>query len=378
MRFYINRIEVINLAYDSDTRVKEKLKEIARSANLKRLKLRIFDESREDQRHWIEGGLTFGPNACIYGSNDAGLFLDEPYFVDGKEIAKQTPVIAIEGSYGTETGNTGSAQYARFSHALGATIEGFIGVYFIPFKSTYVSGDGKSTTAYVRPEMIYAALNASNTEKGEYLFIDAYNPQPLIDLLKSLDSNDKVNIERDIQQIKQIMLSCAKKRSLRSRMQYAYQNSRIGKILMFNVVSFSSYNFRTRTSYRSGRFRNGHTIAGTALLELYKNDKPFDLILPRFTSDDLKELDKSHQKEWILLRTHRDISIITLDDLIFQNSNLQNTLYNFLDPLPLVGNILKKKNELSDMILQEFRQGSIKIDWDSVKKNAYASFKTFF
>ena len=73
------------MAYDSDTRVKEKFKEISRDAQLENLKLRIFDESNEDQKHWMDGGLTFGPKTCHYGSNDAAWFYEEPFSSNNKK-----------------------------------------------------------------------------------------------------------------------------------------------------------------------------------------------------------------------------------------------------------------------------------------------------
>ena len=70
------------MAYDSDTRVKETLKDISRSANLKNLILRVFDESNDDQKPWQYGGLTFENGEILYGSNDAGWFLKKPYLID--------------------------------------------------------------------------------------------------------------------------------------------------------------------------------------------------------------------------------------------------------------------------------------------------------
>jgi len=359
------------MAYDSDTRVKETLKDISRKAKLKNLELRCFDESNEDQRHWTDGGLTFGPKDCLYGSNDAGWFLNEPFFINGIKISDYTPVLAVEGSYGTETGNTGSAQYARFSHALGAVKEGFIGVYFIPFESFYRKGDGRTTTAYVRYDMIYAALNASEREPGEYLFIDAYDENLMTEFLKILDEGKQANINTEIYKIKSIMKRFADSHNAGDRRKYAYNNGRIGKILMFNVVAFSSYNFRTKQRYRLGRFRNGHTIVGDALTTLYWRNKPIDLILPRFTHEDCRALDKLHQKEWLLLRKTGDITIITLDDLEFVNEELKKDLYNFIDELPLRKEKLKRKNFLVKKLREEFSRGRIKIDYDKVNKNEY-------
>ena len=359
------------MAYDSDTRVKETLKEISRNAKIINLHLRIFDESNEDQKHWTKGGLTFGPEACYYGSNDAGWFLKRPYLVNNNKISDFTPVLIVEGSYGTETGNTGSAQYARFSHAMGAVRDGFIGVYFIPFASIYRKADGSETKAYVRYDMIYAALNASEVEKGEYLFIDAYNTNLMEEFLKILDEGNKDKIREMIQGIKRIMKSFADEHSAAKVRKYLYNNERVGKLLMFNVVSFSAFNFRTNTKYKAGRFRNGHTILGDALINRYWHKKPFDLVLARFTHDDCKKLDSFKKKEWLLLRTFKDIRIITLDDLQFREHTLKKEIYDFLDELPLIGKSLIRKNELVGKIFEGFRSGSIRINNISVKENEY-------
>ncbi len=356
------------MAYDSDTRVKETLKDISRKAELNNLILRIFDESNEDQKHWIKGGLTFGPIECLYGSNDAGWFLKRPYIISEKKMSDFTPVLVVEGSYGTETGNTGSAQYARFSHALGAVKEGFIGVYFIPFESIYRKKEGSETKAYVRPEMIYAALNASQVEKGTYLFIDAYDQELMIEFLKVLDKGDNKKAHIFIERIKKIMKEFADKHTSSSRMKYIYLNNRIGKLLMFNVVAFSAYNYRTKTKYRAGRFRNGHTILGTGLLNLYLHRKHIDLILPRFTYNDCRELDKTSQKEWKLLRKTEGINIITLDDIVFQDDDLRDELHNFLDVLPLKGDNYRKKESLVKEIRKGFKNCTIKIKRENENK----------
>lgn len=355
------------MAYDSDTRVKEKFKDITRRANLQNLELRIFDESNKDQDHWTDGGLTFGPKNCLFGSNDAGWLIKEPYYVDGKKISNETPIIIAEGTYGTETGNTGSAQYARFSHALGAVVDGFIGVYFIPFKSTYTKGDGSSTNSYVRYNMLYAALNASKKEKGEYLFIDAYNEELLVKLLRGCDKNDKDRISNVIMEIKNAMKTFADEHAQDKKC--LYNNERVGKLLMFNVVSISDYNYRTHQKYKAGRFRNAHTIVGDALINMYWHNKPFDLVLARFTHDDCRELDKHKKKEWLLLRTTKNINVITLDDLIFKDKNLEKELYEFLDVLPLLGGKLRAKNVLSKKIYDGFNKKEIGIGWDNVEKN---------
>ena len=226
-------------------------------ASLKNLKLRIFGESRQDQNHWTRGGLTFGPDSCLFGSNDAGWFLDKPFSIKGGKVSEKTPVVLVEGSYGTETGNSGSAQFARFSHALGAVNDGFIGVYFIPFESQYVKKNGKEVTVKVRPHMIKAALNACEMERGEYLFIDAYKPELLVELLRALDGGDGINKKSILLKIKLEMKDEVDRHDLDiDRSNYLYSNERMGKLFMFNSKAFED-----------PRYRNGHTILGDALIQ---------------------------------------------------------------------------------------------------------------
>ena len=63
-----------------------------------------------------------------------------------------------------------------------------------------------------------------------------------------------------------------------------------------------------KKKYKSGRFRNGHTLAGNTLVNLYWHKKPIDLILPRFTNADCEELDKYKKKEWLLLKEFKEIN----------------------------------------------------------------------
>ena len=351
------------MAYSSDTQVKNVLMDIGRKANLKNLIIRCFSESHYDQLHWTEGGLTFGSKNCLYGSNDVGFFYNKPYFKNKKKVYDKTPALIIEGTYGTRKGNTGSAQHARFSHSLGVAIEGFVGIYFIPFESIYRKANGKQQKAYVRYDMLQAAINVSNLEKGQYLFVDANNESLMIDILKAFDSEDEQKINLIIIKVKKIMQDFIDA-NWPKKLPLLFNNKRIGKLLMFNVVNFSNINFRTKEKYKSGRFRNGHTILGTVLTLSYLfSDKPLDLILPRFTNEDCKLLDSFQKKEWLLLRAQKNINIVTLDDLEFKNSLLKNELYSFLDTLPLLGNALLKKNRLAKEIKLGFTNKEIKINY---------------
>ena len=368
------------MAYDSDIRIKEDFKRIGTIGNLK---LRVFDESHDDHRLWENNGLTFAVNKVPYGSNDGVWYKNEPWVVNGIKKSNFTPVVAVEGSYGTERGNTGSAQYARFSHALGAVMNGVLGVYLLPKESTYIQKSGIGTTVSWRFDMVYGCLGATKEEGTPYLMIDAYNKQAptLRELISTLAKGDKNAIDSVINYTLNQMRDYADDRFKKTyktstldwnlcindkKRSYAYNKETVGRISMFNVVAFSNQNFRLNIHYKSGRFRNGHTILGDALLHHYWFMKPIDLIFPRWTREDCKRLDKFAEKEWLVLRTRPDINIITIDDLSFENKQLETKLRKFMDVLPLTGSALKTKNVLLSDLKQEFRKGSISIDRESV------------
>lgn len=369
------------MAYDSDTRIKNDLRSIGDQGSLK---LRVFDESNDDQRPWLDGGLTFSHDGLVYGSNDGAWYKERNWVVNGQKVASATPVVVVEGSYGTERGNVGSAQYARFSHALGAVLNGLVGVYFMPKISEYHRNDGSVTTAKWRLDLVYGCLGASEIEAGEYLMVDAYDKQRLKDLVMAFGGDDESQQELMVRVTKKEMVEHADslfRKTFRCdsvdldhcidspRRSYAYCGKTIGKILMFNVVSFTNFNFRTQKKYKAGRYRNGHTIVGDALIHRYWFRRPVDMIFPRFTLDDCRELDKLDQKEWNILRLRDDVNIVTLDDLVFDNRHLEGELREFLDVLPLLRDNLRKKNGLLTQLKSGFRDGTVTVDRRRVEKH---------
>lgn len=350
------------MAYASDARIKRDLRRIGTQG---KLNLRVFDESHEDHKPWKEGGLRFG----IYGSNDGAWYINERWKdpITG-EICEKRPVIVVEGSYGTERGNIGSAQYARFHHALGAVIRGLIGVYFIPERSYYYR-NGIEHVAKWRLDLVYACLGASKLHApGKYLMIDAYNPALLKKLVEAYGFDDKSKQDHLISQITKHMQTYADKAYYETygttdpnaafrapRRNYVDTGERIGKILKHNVKAFTD-----------ARYRNGHIIVGEALILRYWSGKEVDLILPRFTSEDCKMLDKREQKEWKLLRSRPDIRIVTFDDLIFQDRSLERDLVDIRDKLPLKSNTLIKMNAIIKKMKEQFRSGALRIS-DSLK-----------
>ena len=135
------------------------------------------------------------------------------------------------------------------------------------------------------------------------------------------------------------------------------------------------YHSRTGERYRSGRFRNGHTIVGDILIHKYWFHKPIDVILPRWTIDDTHNLDRLKQKEWNMLRLDENINIITLDDMIFKNKTLENRLKKFMDVLPLLKEALIEKNKFIKELKNEFKHGNIKINRKQVEENKQKGMK---
>jgi len=362
------------VAYASDARIKRDLKKIG---NQGKLKLRVFDESHEDHKQWKKGGLRFG----IYGSNDGAWYLDEPWKdpITG-EICDKKPVIVVEGSYGTERGNIGSAQYARFHHALGAVIRGLVGVYFIPKYSLYYRNNVEHKASW-RLDLVYGCLGASEIHSpGQYLLIDAYNPDLLMELVRAFGFEDEEKQQSIIAYIKREMKDYAEKIYFKTyhttdpqaafrdrRRNYAYNDIRIGKILKHNVKAFTD-----------PRYRNGHIIVGEALILRYWAKKEVDLIFPRFTAEDCKMLDKREQKEWKLLRSRDDIRIITFDDLIFEDNFLKQEIIKIRNKTPLLGKTLIKMNALIKKMKKQFANGKLKVSEElSVKSNPKVSLQNF-
>lgn len=363
------------MAYASDARIKKDLRQIGSQG---KLKLRVFDESHEDHKQWKNGGLRFG----LYGANDGAWYSDEAWKdpITG-EVSDKRPVIIVEGSYGTERGNIGSAQYARFHHALGAVIRGLIGVYFLPKLSSYYRNNIEHKASW-RIDLVYGCLGASELHfPGEYLMIDAYDPKLLKELIRAYaDENQKD--QRDlITKIKDEMKTYADKvywetyktsdptAAFRDPARnYAYNNDRIGKILKHNVKAFTD-----------ARYRNGHIILGEALLLRYWAKKEVDLILPRFTSDDCKMLDQREQKEWNLLRSRKDIRVITFDDLAFGDRTLEGDLTTIRTELPLLGDNLIRMNSIVKKMKDQLRDGTLKIRDDlRSTKDAEGTLEPFF
>jgi len=342
--------------------------------NVKDLRLRVFDSSHDDNKLWSEGGLTFEHNGLIYGSNDGGWYLDKPWIVNNIRIADQTPIVIVEGTFGPETGNTGSAQYARFSHCVGAALNGLLGIYFIPQNASY-----RGQNVPWRWDLVYGCIGASEILPGNILMVDAYHPEELEKILKVFAEDDQDEKHRIVNEHLIRMREFAESKvqynteeEIRERLAnnkkrfYAYiDDNRVGKICMYNVIGFSEINFRTGSKYNRSSYRNGHIRVGDALLHIYWLNKEFNLIYLRWDHNDVREVDNTNSKEWHILRGRDDIKIITLDDIEFDDLKLKQDLKNFMDILPMPA---KQKYQLVRRTKLAFMEGSAQINWNSVER----------
>ena len=86
---------------------------------------RVFNEgSNDDQKLFSKGGLTFSFENQDYGSCDCAYITKDK---DNNESA----ILAIEGTDCLGRGSSGSAQYQRFHHALGAVKNKIVGIYYL-------------------------------------------------------------------------------------------------------------------------------------------------------------------------------------------------------------------------------------------------------
>lgn len=373
------------MAYGSDFRIKLLMRDIQlavteklKSEGIKNpLKLRIFDESDDDQKKWNEGGLTFvNKNQTVTGSNDAAWYKDEEW-IDPitKEKSAATPVLVIEGSYGTETGNVGSAQKARFNHALGAAERECKAVYLLPKYSEYYKIDKTKnhpppiwvSTASWMDDIVLACLQVTKDQRakgGMYLMIDAYNRDQLFNLVYALVKNDPTIIEQITTEIIHDMDEYVKNKVLDFSSMSSQTVERIplknGTISSDFVGKILKHDER---AFTTSKYRNGHIIWGEAeILHILTKKKVF-LILPRLNALDCAELDKAKKKEWSAIRNSDHIVVITIDDMIFDSEYVHLTgNFNSLRGKPMSGEPLRLMNKYWKELKIGLLEGKIRIN----------------
>ena len=323
------------MAYDSDTHVKNILREIHLKADLKNLKPRFFAESSEDHKLWEDGGLTFKQYDIEYGSNDFGWFIKKDSIINGKNCT-DLPKVIVEATLGLRHRNTGSAQLARFSHALGACHNGACGILFQDF---VCDGDQPART---QPDLMYAALRAGELLTCPYIVVDVKDHDLMIRILKAYDLNDKDLIKSEIKDAQIKMKSHIERyaKTMKKKL-LALKKRQIMKVAFLDLINnHHAYDGLVTTkwfdlgNFTDSKKRNGHTILGEVLAyaHIMSPNKHYCL-LPRMLKEDIEKLKKTNGKEQTLLFNHPNIELLGFDDLIFINNSLKEDFKAMIDEM---------------------------------------------
>ncbi len=313
------------------------------------IKLRIFPQSsREDQKLFSAGGLTFGYKGVSYGSCDACWYIDEEW-IDGfnnKKIDKK-PIIVLEGTDALNRNSAGNALYQRFHHALGAVKNGLVGVYYL-----------KKGVDQIQPDLYGMAYYASKVEKGNYLITD--DLQVIKSLLENYHSQKCLNslVNRHLQKMYEIFNQKFQSFYNGDWKKFAQKRSTI--IKNSYVIKYAG---RSKRNFTEGSQRAGHIAVGEMFLtKYYFHDKKFYYLFPKMTKEDLKILDrtKSIDKEWFLLRNEPNVFIKTVDDIEGLDQQIKSKLLKIKNK-PLKGDALRVFNSCMEIIVSQLESGEYKI-----------------
>jgi hypothetical protein len=353
------------MAYTSDLRLKNVLKDIHLYV-VKELgnqgfnelpSLRVFDESQEDAKLFSEGGLTFKDPKINYkyGSND------------GAWVYKGSPILIVEGTFGTERGQFGDGQLNRFSHSLGACVNGHTGVTIIPFKGESYSKTGKTIAgmdtsirikyATVHKGFIKGALNSTKKHRGNFFVMDVYSSNLLVNLI--IEKFKAVLKRRNnLEDIEKLIIKQMEKEV------YNYEYASRSKGIIGNLYNNNNYlisnfsraytqNFEALTDSSK---RDGHGLLGKCLIESYLSEEEnYYAIFLRMSKKDLQNLSQRQQKEFSFINNSKYINICCFDDLEFNDKKLKKRL----EDIRKINLFRHRKNELLREIQESFNEGSI-------------------
>ena len=344
----------------SDQIVKEELLSIGNVGNLK---IRIFpSDTRDDQIHWIDGGLCFGRRDLLYGSCDGAWYTEESWTdpLTG-ENSNLRPVIVVEGTLALESGSSGNAQYQRFSHVLGAIRSGIIGVYYLQ--------KGKDP---IRPDLFKAALNASVKHGKPYLVIDELTElQGLVEAIAN-HGEDSPRTSEVIQDIYQKMLAYwqnAFEHMYKGDIKEYYARR---SIIQTTTGEYIKYAGRNYLNFTKPKQRAGHIALGEFYMAKYFLDCPFYYFLPRLTPDEIGELDQRDAKEWKLMQADDLGKIVTIENFTGVGRKWKRDLRSDKDE-PLKGPPMSRYNQLMRTFRENVQQGKIHLGRESIIKETTAN-----
>lgn len=312
------------MAFSSDAVIKQEIIDTI-GYRIGPLILRVFPESsKDDQKLFEKGGLTFRDSGFDYGSCDACWYVKHR---DRNLGEVEVPVIAFEGTDALNRKSSGNAQYQRFHHALGAVKRGIIGVYYLR-KGTYK----------IQEDLYGMAHFASKREKGIYLIIDDLSY--LKGILESyLEPSLFKTLIRDTQN--------EMYRKFKEKFDKKYNGSWEIFAKKRSTIIKNSYVIkhagRMRRNFTDSSQRAGHIAVGEMFLtKYYFYEKKLYYLFPKMFKEDLVYLDehKSNDKEWYLLRHEPNVEIKTIDDITGIPDDKKRIIYSIRNT-PIKGETLK-------------------------------------
>jgi len=343
-------------------------RELGRTGDNPPLFRRVFvGSSKHDQKLWHMGGLSFGRDGVVYGSNDFAWYKKEKWYDRfSKTKIDSKPVIVIEGSHCLNTKSWGNAQLQRFHHAYGALLNNVLAIYYLK-KGKYP----------IRPDLMAAALSASDVHSDRptvcYLITDDISDIEQVVKTMSKYGEDSKELEKIIYRIK------AKMNKVFLRF---FNSKRFGgdwvKYLESRDVIKSSFGwFKIRgpryKNFTDSSFRMGHIVVGEALITKYLlikaginlKKEPFYYLFPFLEKSELEKISvsKSHDKEWKILRSSNAWKILTVDDLAGLDKDFENKLRTIFKTIDLNKN-RRMRNEAVSTIREGLISGEI-----TIKKN---------
>lgn len=335
------------MAQSSDELIKREIVDYFKS-DIQSPSLRIFPQSsRDDQKNFSDGGLTFGVNGTLFGSCDAAWY-EEDSWRDKNDglVYPIRPLLALEATDALSRGSSGNAQYQRFHHALGAVRNGVAGVYY------FRKGPDK-----IQPDLFGMAVAASRIEKAPYIVTDD------LQLVKSvLRMQNSANYADYLSEVI-TQMECTFVESFKSRYGSDWNEFARKRSTLFKQNKVIKYAARNVRNFTESSQRAGHIAVGEMYLTKYFfPDKEFFYLFPRMSGGDMKSLDigKSTDKEWFLLRNEPGVKIKTLDDI----DNLSNYIKNAFLSIkhsPLKGSALRTYKSAANSMYEELLNGKAKV-----------------
>ena len=335
------------MAQSSDELIKREIVDFFRSASSGPT-LRIFPQSsRDDQKNFSDGGLTFGVNGTLFGSCDAAWFKVEPWMDQNDGLVYPIkPVLALEATDALSRGSSGNAQYQRFHHALGAVRNGVTGVYY------FRKGPDK-----IQPDLFGMAVAASKIEGTPYVVTD--DLQVVKSILRKQESESYTDYLGEVLTQMEIIFKDSFDSRYRSDWnEFARKRSTI--ILKNTVVKYAARNV---PNFTESSQRAGHIAVGEMYLTKYFfPELNFIYLFPRMSHEDLRTLDrgKTTDKEWFLLRNEPGVVIKTIDDVENLSQDIKQSFLAIKNS-PLKGLALKTYRSAAKLMYEELATGKAQV-----------------